>query len=145
MTELKLEVQALSEVEAVAQKLLDLSKDCKIILLRGELGSGKTALTKFICKLLNVKDEASSPTFSLVNQYETESGEQLYHFDLYRLKSIEEAIDIGCEEYFNSGKLCLIEWPEIAMEIIPDEHIDVLIELKGENRWFNISKFSNVR
>ena len=139
------EITELSDLEKVAVKVLSLTEDCKLVLLKGDLGSGKTALTKFMCKLLNVKDEISSPTFSLINQYETEQGEKVYHFDLYRLEEAVEAYDIGCEEYFNSGNLCFIEWPEIAEEIIPEGRIEVSIEVKGINRTFNISKYSNVR
>ena len=95
--------------------------------------------------MLNVIDEVSSPTFSLINQYQTADGRRVYHFDLYRLRSIDEVYDIGAEEYFNSNDLCLIEWPEIAEEIISESRVEVNIELKGINRLFNISKFSNVR
>ncbi len=145
MKEWKFEVTEQTDLQEIAELLVKESADCNLILLKGELGTGKTTLTKFICNLLNVKDEVSSPTFSLINQYETESGKKVYHFDLYRLEGIEEAFDIGCEEYFNSGELCLIEWPEVAMEIIPENRIEVLIELKGSKRSFNINKNSNVR
>lgn len=145
MKPISMQATELEELEDIAKKVIELSSDSKIILLEGELGSGKTALTKFICKLLHVKDEVSSPTFSLVNEYQTENGETIYHFDLYRLNSIEEAIDIGCEEYFNSGNLCLIEWPKLAMGLIPEERVQIAIEMQEKNRLFNINKLPHVR
>lgn len=138
--DLQLEAKELADLQVVAEKVLELCNDRNIVLLKGELGSGKTSLTKFICKLLKVKEEVSSPTFSLINQYETEGGQAIYHFDLYRLKDPEEALDIGCEEYFNSNDLCLVEWPEIAMELIPEERVEVEIELGENKRTFNIKK-----
>lgn len=145
MEEWHFDVVEISDLEELAKKIIELSNDCNIVLLKGEMGSGKTTLSKNICNLLQVIDEVSSPTFSLINQYETEDGRKVYHFDLYRLKSIDEAYDIGCEEYFNGPDLCLIEWPEIVEEIIPEARIEVNIELEGNKRTFNISKFSNVR
>lgn len=145
MEKWQLEAAHVNDLEAVAEKIIHLTEDCNIVLLKGELGSGKTTLTKFICKLLNVKDEVSSPTFSLVNQYGLEDGKRVFHFDLYRLKDADEALDIGCDEYFNSKDLCLIEWPEIAEEILPENRIEISIEIQGNKRLFNISKFSNVR
>jgi tRNA threonylcarbamoyladenosine biosynthesis protein TsaE len=89
----------------------------------GEMGAGKTTLIKAVCKQLGVVDEVSSPTFSLVNEYKTTIGKTIYHFDFYRIKNIEEVYDIGYEDYFFSGNICLIEWPEKVSELLENEDI----------------------
>ena len=91
-----------------------------VILLLGSMGAGKTTLIKALCKELAVVDEVSSPTYSLVNEYETEAGETMYHFDLYRLNSPEEALDFGVEEYLESDSICLVEWPEKIINFLPE-------------------------
>jgi tRNA threonylcarbamoyladenosine biosynthesis protein TsaE len=99
------------------------------------MGAGKTTLIKAIAKKLGVKDMASSPTFSLVNEYATEEGQVIYHFDLYRLNSEEEAYDMGIDEYFYSGNLCLIEWPEKTPNLIPLDHTAITIrQLQDDKR-----------
>ena len=134
------EVSHLSELPQLAKEVIDLAKPAKILLFKGDLGSGKTTLIKNICNFLNVNEEVTSPTFSLVNQYQNKEGEKIYHFDLYRLESLEEALDIGFEEYLDSGDWCLIEWPEIAEELIDGDHLIVEIKVVGEQRIVNISK-----
>ena len=99
-----------------------------VILLIGSMGAGKTTLIKALCKVLQVEDEVSSPTYSLVNEYETEAGETIYHFDLYRLNSPEEALDFGVEEYLESGNICLIEWPEKIVDFLPERFGVIKIE-----------------
>lgn len=90
------------------------------------MGAGKTTLIKAVCKALQVTDEITSPTFSLVNEYKTATGGTVYHFDFYRIRSIEEAYDIGYEDYFYSGNICLIEWPEkIAALLEGDELLNI--------------------
>lgn len=112
--------------------IITLAEKIPIVLLEGEMGAGKTTLIKNICNFLNVKDDVSSPTFSLVNEYETTAGEMLYHFDFYRIKHEEEALDMGCEDYFYSNNKCLIEWPSKLGNLIPLEHI--LVEIIVENK-----------
>lgn len=90
-----------------------------ILLFTGEMGSGKTTLIKAMCSALGVSDEVNSPTFALVNEYQTEVGEAIYHFDFYRLNEPEEALDMGVEEYFDSGAICLVEWPEKISKFLP--------------------------
>ncbi|HYG15045.1 MAG TPA: tRNA (adenosine(37)-N6)-threonylcarbamoyltransferase complex ATPase subunit type 1 TsaE [Bacteroidia bacterium] len=102
----------LADLRPVAEYLISQSRERKVITFSGQLGAGKTALVKTICELLEVQENVSSPTFSLVNEYGTASGEIIYHFDFYRVKKVEEAWDMGFEEYAYSGNLCLIEWPE---------------------------------
>ena len=103
------------------------------MLFSGEMGAGKTTLIKQFCKHLGIDDEVSSPTFSLVNEYESSIG-PVYHFDLYRIRSEEELFDIGYEDYFFSGYLCLVEWPEMASGLIPEEHVMVNIRVTDGHR-----------
>ena len=102
----------------------------KIITFTGEMGVGKTTLIKEMCKVLGVKNATSSPTFSLVNQYNTPSG-LIYHFDCYRLKTETEALDMGIEEYLDSGNWCFIEWPEKIANLLPQKHTSLKIEMDG--------------
>ena len=115
------------ELYPVADEIIKLSSSKRIFAFFGEMGAGKTTLIKKVCEKLNVKDHISSPTFSLVNEYETNSGNLVYHFDFYRIKSLSEAIDIGFDEYLYSGNLCLIEWPEKVQQLLPEETINVKI------------------
>ena len=93
------------------------------------MGSGKTTLINAICRQLGVRNRVTSPSFALVNEYHTRSGEVIFHFDFYRIKSIEEAFDLGYEEYFYSDAWCFIEWAEKAVEILPDDFVRVNIEV----------------
>jgi len=135
----------LNNLEKVSRFLLDNFSSYKIITFHGDLGSGKTTLIKNICKLLNVKDEVSSPTFSLVNEYHTVEGSKLFHFDFYRIKDEMEALDMGVEEYFDSGEYCLIEWPERIESFLPEERLEVFIEIHEEQRNYNIKGKNHVR
>lgn len=117
------------ELEKTAQKLLAEFKNNRVFVFSGILGSGKTTFIKYICKVLGVKVGISSPTFSLVNEYEYTNGNVAYHFDFYRIKNIQEAYDIGYEEYFYSGKYCFIEWPEKIPGLIPTDAIEIKIEI----------------
>lgn len=95
----------------------------------GEMGAGKTTIIKEICHILKVRDMTSSPSFSLINQYETESGRLIYHFDFYRINKKDEVFDLGYEEYFFGDSLCLIEWPEKIEPLLPESHYRIDIEL----------------
>ena len=106
---------------------------CPVWLFHGEMGSGKTTLIKTICIHLGVKDVMSSPTFSIINEYTTDDNTKIYHFDFYRIKNEAEAYDIGSEEYFYSGSLCLIEWPEKIPSLIPAEYAEVSITVENQN------------
>jgi len=105
-----------------------------VVLLFGSMGAGKTTLIKALCKVLLVEDEVRSPTYSLVNEYETEAGETIYRFDLYRLNSPEEALDFGVEEYLESGNMCLIEWPEKIVDFLPERFGVLKIEAFENSR-----------
>ena len=119
-------LNSLLDLEGAAKTLINLSADHKIFVFYGDMGAGKTTFIKAICAELGVQDTVSSPTFSIVNEYSCHNG-TIYHFDFYRIKSIQEAFDIGYEEYFYSGDLCLIEWPEKVEELLPDHYVKVEI------------------
>ncbi len=121
-------VFTLDELELVAQKVID-QHPSKVILFHGEMGVGKTTLIKQLCKTLGVSSATSSPTFSLVNEYETIDSQVVYHFDFYRLKNEMEALDMGADDYFYSGNWCFIEWAEKIPSLIPDKHAVITIEL----------------
>jgi tRNA threonylcarbamoyladenosine biosynthesis protein TsaE len=112
----------LEEIQQVAKQILATPLLKKVITFHATMGVGKTTLIKALVKEIGVQNNSSSPTFSLVNEYETQNGEIVYHFDLYRLNSEEEAYDMGLDEYFYSGNWCLIEWPEKTPNLIPIDH-----------------------
>ena len=118
-------VEALTEV---SEYLISLRDEADIIAFYGAMGAGKTTLIKNLCHKMGVTDEVNSPTFAIVNEYVTEEGESVYHFDFYRIKKLEEAYDIGYENYFDSGNLCLIEWPEMIEPLLPEKYIRVEIQ-----------------
>lgn len=118
---------SLEAMPDAARELLERGADLKVWLLHGELGAGKTTLVNSLVRHLGINDHVSSPTYSIINQYV--SGQQtVYHFDFYRLKHETEAYDIGVEEYFDSGNLCLVEWPERIPSFIPPHYFEVRIE-----------------
>lgn len=98
----------------------------------GEMGAGKTTFIAEVCRCLGVSDDSGSPTFSIVNEYRTADGSPIYHFDFYRLDSPAEALDMGADDYFYSGHLCLIEWPEKIGSLLPDDAVEVTIEVNPD-------------
>jgi|SRR6476661_750915 len=129
---MKLDVPNLQALPQAAKELIKYADQKKIFLFFGEMGAGKTTFIKAICEYLGVQDHISSPTYSLVNEYHTDSG-TIYHFDFYRLKSEAEAFDIGLEEYLASGAICLIEWPEKIESLWPETFVRVTLELDLNN------------
>jgi ATPase, YjeE family len=125
-----IEVRELAELERAAMQVVHAIGDRKVVALYGQMGAGKTSLVQQICKVLDVKDVVSSPTFSLVNEYLLPDGSPIYHFDFYRINKLEEAFDFGYEEYFFSGHLCLVEWPEIIEELIPEDAVKLHITVQ---------------
>ncbi len=119
---------SLTEINEVAAQVLTLNPK-KVILFNGEMGAGKTTFIKSLSKLLGVNDTMSSPTFSLVNEYQTSQNQKIFHFDVYRIKSEDEVLDMGIEEYLYSGNWCFIEWSEKIPNLIPEEHSDVTIKM----------------
>ena len=136
---MKIVVNCVSELERASASLLELINDKTIVCFYGEMGVGKTTFIKEICKKLGVEDVVSSPTFSIINEYLTKNNESVYHFDFYRTEKEEEAFDIGYEEYFYQGNLCLIEWPEKISSIIPKNIIKVQITRNDEQRIIEIT------
>ncbi len=125
---------SLLEIPSLAKEILRvLENSPSVWLFSGEMGAGKMSLIKELGKQMGIRQSVQSPTFSLVNSYQTEEGKPVYHFDLYRLKNTAEAIDIGIEEYLDSGHLCLIEWPEQAEELWNIPHVRFQIAHVNEN------------
>ncbi len=124
----------LADLPAVATAIIELSQMHKLVAFYGQMGAGKTTLIKQICAQLGVMQEVSSPTFALVNEYETNNKQIVYHFDFYRIKNLEEVYDIGYEDYFYSNNLCLMEWPENIEALLQNENVlKVLIKSTEAN------------
>jgi tRNA threonylcarbamoyladenosine biosynthesis protein TsaE len=124
---------SLDDLKSIAKTFIEQAGDCRVWLFYGEMGSGKTTFIKCLCEQLQVSDNMSSPTFSIVNEYLTEDNQKVFHFDFYRIKNEAEAYDIGTEEYFYSGNYCFIEWPEKIPTLLPLEHAEVSIQLEEKN------------
>ncbi len=124
--------KAIDDLPALAKQIVDYAGEEKMWLFLGEMGAGKTTLIQNICRVLGVVDTTTSPTFSIVNEYRDRNDESIYHFDFYRIKDETEAMDIGVEEYFDSGKLCLVEWPEKIPSLIPNQYLSIIISLETQ-------------
>lgn len=129
-----------SDNPAIVSKILDSFPDDRIFAFYGEMGAGKTTLIKDFCAVLGVKDNTSSPTFALVNEYETEAGKIIYHFDMYRIEDPTEAVRIGFDEYLESGNYCFIEWPEKIQNLLPRSFVQVKVQIEGDHRIISASK-----
>ncbi len=125
-------IKGIEHLEDAAREFLNKKGDRKIVALYGEMGAGKTTFTKALCRVMGVTDGVSSPTFSLINDYMTKDGESIHHFDFYRINKLEEAFDIGFEEFIESGNLCIIEWPEKIEQILPADVLRVKISVLND-------------
>jgi tRNA threonylcarbamoyladenosine biosynthesis protein TsaE len=129
---IRIEIPDISAIDTAAGQLLESIGDYKKIAFAGEMGAGKTTIIKALCKQLGVESVVVSPTFALINEYFTKEGESIYHFDLYRIENVSEMYDFGYEDYFYSDAYCFIEWPEKAMELIPDDTLFIKIRVASD-------------
>lgn len=120
-------IKGLDSIDQAAKEFLQEIGDNRIIALYGSMGAGKTTFVTALCRVLGVEDVVNSPTFTIVNEYRTEDGEPVFHFDFYRIKSLREVEDLGFEEYVYSDCMCLMEWPEMIEEMLPEETVKVSI------------------
>ena len=127
------------ELNQLASELIDFAGENRIWAFYGEMGAGKTTFIRVICNVMGVEENVSSPTFSLINEYVDLSGNAICHFDFYRIETEKEAVDIGCEEYFESGSLCLIEWPEKILNLLPRPHVKIDITTEDTKRRITFS------
>ncbi|MBR6746564.1 MAG: tRNA (adenosine(37)-N6)-threonylcarbamoyltransferase complex ATPase subunit type 1 TsaE [Muribaculaceae bacterium] len=125
-------INSLEEIDEAARRFVEMMDDRTVYAFYGEMGAGKTTFINALSRALGVEDDATgSPSFAIVNEYRSDTtAELIYHFDLYRLESVEEALDLGVEDYFDSGALCLIEWPERVEDILPDDTVKVTIKVE---------------
>lgn len=121
-----------ADSEEIAEKILLACPNRRIFAIYGNLGAGKTTLVKALCERLGSMDVVKSPTFAIVNEYEGSTG-PIFHFDFYRIESLEEVYDLGFEEYFDSGNYCFIEWPEMIGNLVPEEAAEIRIQETGPN------------
>ncbi|MBO4817880.1 MAG: tRNA (adenosine(37)-N6)-threonylcarbamoyltransferase complex ATPase subunit type 1 TsaE [Bacteroidales bacterium] len=127
-------IKDLADIDRAAEEFLREIGDNRLIAFFAPMGAGKTTFTSAICRRLGVREDAvSSPTFAIVNEYRTASGEMMYHFDFYRITKTSEALDIGFYDYVDSGCLCIMEWPENVEEILPEETLKVYIRVNQDN------------
>jgi tRNA threonylcarbamoyladenosine biosynthesis protein TsaE len=132
------------DLKGVAKTMLETLSNERIFALYGKMGAGKTTLIKALCQVLGVHQIVSSPTFALVNEYSTQEEDQVFHFDFYRIKKIEEVYDIGYEEYFYSDSYCFVEWPEMISGLLPQRYVKVKIEvIPNEERKITYSVISD--
>ena len=123
----------LEQIQDTALRLLSVSANYKVFALHGEMGSGKTTFIHALCEAMGVKDVITSPTFSIINQYKTTNGQTVYHMDLYRIKDEIEAINAGVEDCLYSGNICLVEWPEKAPGIFPEDTLHITLTSVDDN------------
>lgn len=125
-------INSLEEIDEAARRFVEMMDDRTVYAFYGEMGAGKTTFINALSRALGVEDDATgSPSFAIVNEYRSDTtAELIYHFDLYRLESVEEALDLGVEDYFDSGALCFIEWPERIHDILPDDTVKVTIKVE---------------
>ena len=129
---MEITIKSLDTIQEAAKEFINRMGEGKVFAFYGKMGAGKTTFIKALCETLGVKDVITSPTFSLINEYTDGKGNSIYHFDFYRIKKLEEVYDMGYEDYFYSGNLCLLEWPELIEEILPENVIKVTIEEQAD-------------
>ncbi len=130
---MEIRIDSLDNIREAARRFVNAIGDSTVIAFYGKMGAGKTTFIKAVCEELGVYDVITSPTFAIVNEYRSDAtGELIYHFDFYRIKKLDEVYDMGYEDYFYSGALCLIEWPELVEELLPGDALKVTIAEQGD-------------
>ena len=127
-----LTINTLADLPQAAASLLPLLEQYRVVALHGDMGAGKTTLIKALCEAMGVAGTVNSPTFALVNEYRRPGGEPVYHFDFYRINKPEEVFDLGYEEYFFGGQLCLVEWPELVAPLLPAGALHIHISVRND-------------
>lgn len=128
----KITINNLEDIQTAAQEFINKMGNDKIFAFYGKMGAGKTTFIKAICEGLGVKDVITSPTFAIVNEYTDGNAQPIYHFDFYRIKKMEEVYDMGYEDYLDSENVCVMEWPELVEDILPEHTIRVKIEVQDD-------------
>ncbi len=123
----EIKVSTLDDIAAAAKQFVALMGGRKVFALFGPMGVGKTTFVRAVCQELGVQDTVTSPTFAIVNEYRTAAADSVYHFDFYRIKKVEEVYDMGYEDYFYSGAVCFLEWPELVEELLPEDVVRVTL------------------
>ena len=126
-------INSLDELEIAAKELITVFSNDRVFAFYGKMGAGKTTFIQSICRALGSDDNVTSPTFALINEYNTANLDSIFHFDFYRIKDIEEAYDLGYEDYIYSGSYCLIEWPEMIDSLLPEKMVKVKIEVQDDD------------
>ena len=129
---MEIKIQSIDTIREAAREFIEKMGDHKVFAFYGKMGAGKTTFVKAICEELGVNDVITSPTFAIVNEYEAHDA-SIYHFDFYRIKMIEEVYDMGYEDYFYSGGLCFIEWPELIEDLLPEDAVKVTISVNDND------------
>ena len=125
---MEIRINSLDTIHEAAKDFIKGMGDGKVFAFYGKMGAGKTTFIKALCEVLGVKDVITSPTFAIINEYTDGNNNPIYHFDFYRIKKLEEVYDMGYEDYFYSGNLCLLEWPELVEDVLPENVVKVTIE-----------------
>lgn len=126
---MEIKITSLNDIDSAAKAFVEAMDQNTVFAFYGKMGAGKTTFIKAVCEALGVTDVVNSPTFSIVNEYRSETtGELIYHFDFYRIKKLDEVYDMGYEDYFYSGSLCFLEWPELIEDLLPEDATKVTIE-----------------
>lgn len=129
---MRIEIPSVDKIQEAARQFVRQMGDARVFAFYGKMGAGKTTFIKAICQELGVEDVITSPTFALVNEYTAGDGSPIFHFDFYRVKKLEEVYDMGYEDYFYSGALCLMEWPELVEELLPQDAVAVTIHANAD-------------
>lgn len=135
MAKLEIDISDISTLPEACKKLIEFAGNIKVFTFNGEMGAGKTTFIKELCKTLGSKDNFSSPSYSIVNEYHSSTG-KLFHFDFYRVIDAEELFDLGLEDYIESGNYCFIEWPDLAETFLPIPYLTIIIQQNQNNRYF---------